>query len=143
MERADWALLAVAGSPDKRLSPVQIQKTLFLLGKNRRRDVGRSFYSFKPYNYGPFDSQIYDDLRLLGFEGLVKRVKSSDRAWSEFELTPSGERRVREIKKVAPKDALSYVSKAAEWCRSVSFSHLVRSIYKLYPEFRQNSVFQD
>ncbi|HYK53718.1 MAG TPA: hypothetical protein VEV38_09340 [Candidatus Eremiobacteraceae bacterium] len=141
MDRSDWALLAIAGSPDKRLSPVQIQKTLFLLGKNRPRDVGKAFYSFRPYNYGPFDGHIYDDLRMLCFEGYVRRVKATD-TLTEFELTPRGASAARTRAKKAPPRARAYLDKAARWARSVTFAHLVRSIYKLYPEYRENSVFQ-
>ena len=43
VNRDDWALLALSKSPDAALTPVQIQKTLFLLGENYRNDVG-TFY---------------------------------------------------------------------------------------------------
>jgi len=59
MEAKDWMLLFIANAGERGLSPVQLQKGLFLLQKARPRAVGENFYDFQPYNYGPFDRDIY------------------------------------------------------------------------------------
>src|SRR5437773_8648050 len=66
MSRRDWLLVALTEAGDRGLSPVQIQKTMFLFknGTDRVLDEDQ-FYDFRPYNYGPFDSQIYRDLEDL------------------------------------------------------------------------------
>ena len=69
MTPKDWTLLvlASAGGP---LSPVQLQKTLFLIDRNlsrAQRGVTR-FYNFRAYDYGPFDSAIYTDAVILQTE---------------------------------------------------------------------------
>src|SRR5439155_6656754 len=53
--RSAWVLLALLAAEGHSLTPVQLQKCLFLLGSRRPKDVGRDFYHFRPYDYGPFD----------------------------------------------------------------------------------------
>ena len=62
LTRQDWLLLALSKSPCGAMSPVQIQKAMFLFGREAGDAVGTDFYSFQPYDYGPFDAAIYADL---------------------------------------------------------------------------------
>jgi hypothetical protein len=133
--------LAIAQAKGEALTPVQLQKILFLLGKEMPAATGKAFYSFHPYNYGPFDSQVYSDAELLSDMGLLSIQRPS--RWAEYAVTPAGLVRAAELEKQASSEALSYLRKIVEWARSLSFQQLVRSIYKQYPEFRTNSVFQD
>ena len=77
MEKRDWLLLALAAAKTKGLTPVQIQKSLFLFGENMSGIGGSRFYKFVPYNYGPFDKRIYSDAEALETEGLVVIEKES------------------------------------------------------------------
>lgn len=142
--RSNWPLLALSESPEGRLSPAQIQKTLFLFGKKWPKIVGREFYKFKPYNYGPFDSAVYSDLTALQMARHVRRVESGPRSsWSEYEITDRGRVLAKNLAKPLKEDTISYLRSVASWARSVPFSHLIRTIYKLYPEYRKNSVFEE
>jgi len=143
MNRSDWTLLALSESPDGKLSPVQVQKTLFLLGQRRRKDVGRGYYVFKPYNYGPFDPNIYSDIRILELEDLVRSVQAEHGSYREYQITPKGRARAGALSKGASKRAREYLAKVTKWAREVPFSHLVRTIYEMYPSMRKHSVFQD
>ena len=50
LDRKDWALLAIANAGHGvSLSPVQLQKSLFLLGRELGSKVGANFYDFQPY----------------------------------------------------------------------------------------------
>jgi len=74
MERADWALVVIDAAKPKSLEPVHLQKILFLLDKNlkpKHLKVDR-FYRFRPYDYGPFCSDIYGDVEALAESGLVQ-----------------------------------------------------------------------
>ena len=56
MDDRDFLLLVVASGKDKALTPVQLQKSLFLLGKTDLAEAVDSPYDFEPYHYGPFDA---------------------------------------------------------------------------------------
>lgn len=142
MHRKDWLLLAIAASGKKGLSPVVMQKVLFLLGKQMPRAVGEGYYTFKPYNYGPFTTEIYTDASQLESDGLIVSVQQAGRSWSQLLLTPAGADVVNHIHETAPKDAISYLEKLVEWAIPLSFQDLVGHVYQLYPDMKQNSVFQ-
>ena len=61
MTRQDWLLLVLAAADGKPLSPLQLQKSLFLVGYDLARLVGSDFYTFRPFDYGPFDAAVYRD----------------------------------------------------------------------------------
>src|SRR5947199_8004379 len=69
MPRQDWILMALAQKTP--LDPVQIQKALFLMGREMADEVGQDFYQFRPYNYGPFDQRIYQDIEQLALRGHI------------------------------------------------------------------------
>lgn len=131
----------VVAAGERPLSPVQLQKTLFLIGKNLK-DTPESFYDFEPYHYGPFDAEVYSDAGDLEDEGLVLTVHSTSANWADRAITPSGLDRVAELKEDLPPHVPKYVDAVVKWAQSLSFSSLVRAIYEHYPEYRENSVFR-
>jgi uncharacterized protein len=141
VERQDWTLLAISLAKGRGLSPVQLQKVLFLLGKSVPSDIGSDFYTFEPYNYGPFDRTIYSDAGFLSTVGLVN-ISSTGSGYSEYTATPEGQTRSEIIKATASPRAVAYLEKVVPWAQALSFSSLVRAIYNKYPEYRRNSVFQ-
>jgi hypothetical protein len=140
MRRQDWLLLAIGSANDHRLSPVQLQKSLFVLGRELPDDVGSSFYEFQPYHYGPFDASIYRDAEYLGQQGLVS-VLSGD-GLRCYAITDAGQRRADEIRQLAPQRAANYLSAVVNWAQSLSFPRLVRSVYAKYPDTSSNSIFR-
>jgi uncharacterized protein len=141
IDRRHWALLALAHSPDGALTPVQIQKTMFLLGESYRPLVASDFYNFRPYNYGPFDADVYRDLDQLVADGLaIKQHRSG--ATREYMITESGTRKAQELKRRVPAAVTEYLSATASWARRLTFSQLVRAVYARFPTYRANSVFQ-
>lgn len=143
MERRDWTLLAISFNEGQPMSPVQLQKTLFLLGRECPKEVGSDFYSFTPYNYGPFDAAIYRDASSLAEQGLIHVERATWRSWSEYAITPDGMVRATLVAAEAPPRATEFLKAAVDWARPLSFQALVSSIYRRYPEQRANSVFQD
>jgi hypothetical protein len=141
MERKDWTLLAIAAAGTRGLSPVQIQKSLFLLWKELPSEVGELFYEFIPYNYGPFDRNIYVDASQLSEQGLVSIVETGS-GFKQYLPTVLGIQCASLLETAAPARALAYLKVVVPWVQSLSFSALVRAIYARYPEYRQNSVFQ-
>ena len=140
MYRKDWTLLAIAAAEGEPISPVQLQKSLFLLGKKLPRELGSDFYQFRAYNYGPFAVEIYQDAEELECEGLV--VILGGGSWRQYAVTPQGIQKAEELKQRAPARAFEYLEAAVAWTRSLPFEDLLRAIYTHYPQYRANSVFQ-
>jgi uncharacterized protein len=142
MQRRDWNLLVLAAAEGQALSPVQFQKALFLISRNLPSEVlGDEFYDFQPYNYGPFDAEVYNDALQLVPEELAV-VSKSPRGWTEYGATSIGIARAAKIAATLDPKIVSYVERLVKWVRSQSFPALVRAIYERYPEMRANSVFQ-
>jgi uncharacterized protein len=140
MARQDWLLMALASREGAPMDPVQVQKAMFLLSRELADDVGSGFYRFRPYNYGPFDAEIYTDLQLLAIRGLIS-IASSSRGARLFSATPAGMRQGNDLLEELGPAARSYLRRVVEWVCSLSFADLVRAIYARYPDFRRNSVF--
>ncbi len=138
MTTEEWLLAAFSTAAENELTPVQVQKMLFLIEKA----FGNTGYDFQPYDYGPFDAAVYEDLRKLAAKELVKPVPTG-RGWVKHALTPAGLARGKEIAGRLSKSQQDYIAEVSSFVRSLSFSDLVKAIYKAYPEMRTNSVFRD
>ncbi|MDE0282903.1 MAG: hypothetical protein OXN16_17780 [Gammaproteobacteria bacterium] len=140
MNRNAFVLMALAAGGEKKYSPVQVQKLLFLLDDNIPKAVGGPHFDFQPYDYGPFDKEVYSVLEDLDGQNLVS-ILPAERGWNNYMLTPTG---FKEGKKHL--DGLSakhreYAEKLAQFVTTVSFTQLVSAIYSHYPEMKVNSVF--
>ena len=142
MERKTWTLLAIAAGGDSGLEPVELQKSLFLLGEYCREEVGEPFYEFEPWDYGPFDPAVYDDARELEGEGLVSIGRVPGRRWSDYRITRKGAERAEALKSEVPARASKYLSAIVAWAKRLSFAELVTSIYARFPQYKANSIFQ-
>lgn len=142
LTRQDWLLLTLSKSPGGTMSPVQIQKALFLFGQEVGSSIGAQYYSFVAYDYGPFDAAIYADLRRLMREGHVRGEWSQGRSWKNYALTPEGRRTALVLESDADARLAEFLGRIAVWVKGRSFSDLLRSIYAAYPEFAANSVFR-
>lgn len=141
MERKYWTLLAVAAANGEPVTPVQLQKSLFVLGEEMRAEVAPNFYEFAPYDYGPFCADVYSDADELAAEGLVELLPSTNGRWTNYRATAAGLAHAGRIVSTTPR-AASYLKEVVAWTRSLSFSDLVRAIYAKFPKMRANSVFQ-
>lgn len=141
MNRRHLMLAALSVANGAMHTPVQVQKLFFLIDQEIADEVGGPHFEFEPYNYGPFDQEVYRELDVLAERGFVEMVPQS--TWSSYRLTDegqaAGEKYLAELKN---KKAKSYIRQASEFVRSLSFTQLVSAIYKAYPEMRENSVFQ-
>jgi hypothetical protein len=143
IEKKYWTLLALASAKGESLSPVQLQKTLFLFGRKMPAAVKHDYYNFIPYNYGPFDPVIYSDAEVLTAESLVVLQERPGCRWSEYAATPRGIALAEKIKNSVPGKELRYLDGLVEWVRSLSFRDLLRTVYAEYPDYAVNSVFRE
>src|SRR5215218_3201395 len=89
--KKDWTLLAIALAGGQPLSPVQLQKSVFLFGELLPDEaLPEDFYEFVPYNYGPFCPEVYKDAETLAEEGLVQISSAAGHGYSQYSATPEG-----------------------------------------------------
>lgn len=141
MNKRDLLLAALAAGAGDEHTPVQIQKLLFLVEKNVADDLGGAAFRFVPYDYGPFDSSVYDVLRSLESEGLAASAVAP-RGWKKYKLTAQGQALGDALLRGLPQRAGGYIRTVSEFVRRLSFAQLVSSVYKSYPEMKANSVFK-
>lgn len=143
MERKEWILLAVDCAKNGILSPLQLQKSLFLLSRKYPNKVGDRFYEFEPYNYGPFDKEIYSDSTILAEQGFLVIQHPTGKRWAGYSITRPGMEYAERLRTKPSQAATKYLCKIVEWVQGLTFSELLSAIYKAFPEFKKNSVFQE
>jgi len=143
MNKKDWLLLSLHLAGKTGLSPVQLQKSLFIFSKHMPEVADETFYYFVPYNYGPFDQEIYSDAEKLDAEGLAYIHFSPGRKWPVYHITPAGQEKAKQLIEKAKTETIEYLEKVVTWVKSLSFQSLIRTVYKYFPEFKVNSVFQE
>jgi hypothetical protein len=87
--RKDFVLLALAASNEEPVVGVtKLVKYLYLLQQDYGWDAVfgvRDPYRFEPYDFGPFDSQVYADLNFLENVGFVRRRAAGPEPRAEHE----------------------------------------------------------
>ena len=142
MDRKDLLLLVLAAAGSDGLSPVQLQKSLFLLENSGLAGLPAHNYEFVPYNYGPFDPQIYEDADELANSRLVAYLPMVGRDWRKYVVAPAGTERVQSMGTSVEAKASAFVFEVVDWVKRQSFAGLLRAIYAAYPQYRVNSVFR-
>lgn len=139
--REDWPLIVLSLASDGVLTPVEMQKALFLIKQEAGKLVKGAFYNFVPYNYGPFDQLIYRDVDALVVEGCIALEVADHQRWSFYVITKKGEQRAATLHQQIDPRLRNYAAKAVAWVKSMPFPNLLREIYKKYPDYAANSVF--
>lgn len=141
MERRHLVLAAMAAAgQNSSFTPVQVQKLFFLIDREAGPFLGGPFFDFVPYDYGPFDREVYSEIESLAAEGMSE-VDSSMR-YRVYRLTPSGFETGADCLSQIDEPARSFMVEAAKWVKSLSFQQLVAAIYTKYPEMKANSIFK-
>lgn len=141
LTKKDWTLLVIDAAKPGTLTPIQLQKSLFLLGQNMPNVVKPDFYKFVPHNFGPFAKDVYGDAEALKNEGLIDEINKSGQNWPEYRVSQTGTQRAEELKKSISPDACKYLDELVKWVESQSFQDLLHAVYSAYPDFAKNSVF--
>jgi hypothetical protein len=141
MDRKDFVLAVFASAGcGVRYTPVQVQKLFFLIDREIPDLIGGYKFNFEPYNYGPFDKTVYDEIEKLERQGYIET--SPEQTWRNYRLSPEGQGKGEKLLASLPPEAQDYIKRASEFVRSLSFRQLVLAIYKAFPEMHENSVFQ-
>jgi len=140
MTKDDIIIAAMAAGGTYSLTPVQIQKLLFLVDKRAAAKLDGPSFNFEPYHYGPFDREIYERLEALARNGLVEIIGTSYSRTRSYRLTPKGLEIGNKILGRLPEPVREFMEKLSTFVRSLTFVQLVSAIYRAYPEMRVNSV---
>lgn len=141
MNKREIVLAALAAGDGERHDPVEMQKMMFLIDRKIPDDVDGPHFEFKPYNYGPFDKTVYEELEAAAVDGFVEIVPTN--RWSEYALTERGLKEGRTLLDDLPDETQNYLRTLSDFVRSLSFEQLVSVIYRNFPEMRENSVFEE
>jgi hypothetical protein len=142
MDRRELVLALLASSDGRQYTPAQLQKAVFLVTRNMPQIVQGVGFHFVPYDYGPFDADVYNEAAVLHHAGEAVIAPSGMGRWNTYAATESGVARGRALLQTLPAPAQKYLSEVSTWVRAQSFSSLVKSIYDTYPEMRANSIFR-
>jgi hypothetical protein len=144
MKRQDVLLAALAlPDPPKAFEPVHVQKVMFLIDDRAQPvfDAG-SRYQFEPYDYGPFDSSVYEDLDALARNNLVVIDRNPEHGYRRYAATETGRARgLKMLSQMNPKHR-DVVRDSVNFVLPLSFRSLVTAIYRQYPEMKEKSVFK-
>lgn len=141
-DRQKVILAALACAPTEGFAPVQVQKMFFLFDENISSDLGGKHFNFEPYDYGPFDKAVYQELDRLEALGLVRIYQVNPSAGGRrYSLTPSGQSEGQMLLGQLPKRAQDFMAEVSAWVKTLSFAELVGSIYKAFPHMRERSIF--
>ncbi len=141
MDRRRFMLASMCPAGTGSFSPVQVQKLFFLLDRNIGEQIGGQHFEFVPYDYGPFDSAVYQELESMQRDGLVEVLEIENLGRRKYRLTDQGLEIGRDALSELDDPIEQYVCNVAEWVRALSFSQLVSAIYSKYPDMKENSVF--
>ena len=141
MDRASYVLASMSPAKMGDFSPVQLQKLFFLLDRNIANHTGGPYFNFVPYDYGPFDSEVYKQLRELESSELANVNGSDWQPYRTYRLTSAGQEQGLQQFLEFSSEVQEYIKEIVEFVRAASFSRLISSIYSAYPEMKVNSVF--
>lgn len=142
LDQQDTILAALAAVPGSTFTPVQLQKTLFLIDERLSAFIGGPKFKFYPWDYGPFDGAVYDVAAELESAGMVEVTRIRD-SFRFYAASPLGQARGNTVLQRLDGNARKYFVTLSHWVRSLTFSELVSAIYRDYPEMRERSVFQE
>jgi len=165
-------LLYAPGISNKEGEPIhgitRLEKLMFLLEKETSfKEIINKNYKFDAYDYGPFSSEIFDDIESLKSAGILNESKSgghkleyidfeenemnvyetisSSPSIKKYELTPKGiaigKILFESLSDIQKKEILRIKSEFNS--NSMSINKLLSYVYRGYPDFTKKSVIRN
>jgi hypothetical protein len=138
MTPINWTLMTI-DMYDGFISPVPLQKILFVLGEECDATHSDDYYDFEPYDYGPFDASVFEDAETLDQNGLI--FTDREGWYDTYQVTPTGSRQCESLRDELSSHTTDYHQELVDWAERQSFKGLLRKIFDTYPEYACNSVF--
>ncbi len=122
MNRRDLLLTILAAADGRTFTPVQIQKAVFLVCDHFPDliEEGPTF-NFQPYDYGPFDSDVYSEIEALNRAGEAVIAPSAYGNWNTYAASDDGADRGQDLLNGMDDEACAYIQKISTWVRSLNF----------------------
>ena len=135
--RSDFLLAIVAAAKGKALSRVHLQKVAFLVSEEFKGRLPKDFYTFDKHNYGPFCIDIYNDVEMLHYWGWIQIERGKEPRYDSYSISRS----LKPLEIQMESEIQHYIRETVNWVADMSFGEIVRAVYWLFPEYRENSVF--
>lgn len=140
MKRTDVLLNIITAAEGDPVTPVVLQKVAFLVGMQFPNELPDDYYKFQKYDYGPFCADVYRDAELLARDGLAFESINQRGGWKEYSASYKASNVTFDS---IPNHIRAYIDETVKWARNLSFQELVREVYRRFPEYRENSAFQE
>ena len=138
LSRSDILLAIIAAADGRELTRVHLQKVAFLVSEEYEGSLPADFYRFDKHNFGPFCIEIYNDTDMLHYWGWIKIRPGAEKRQDRYSIAAAVNLDGMRI----DEELLRYIRDTVAWVADMSFSEIVRAIYWLYPEYRENSIFK-
>ena len=134
----------IALGGEREIDPVRLMKGLFVVAQESPSTWLKKSerYDFTPYNWGPCSFDIYNDLRRLQVSGLISARSEYGRTWDTYAITVAGNAQAEQAASHLGQELDGYIQIVRNWVSSMSFTDLLKEIYKRYPDSAVNSVFK-
>lgn len=145
MERQDLTLLLASGlaaAPEERypLDRIRLQKAVFLLTQRGSPSWG-NLYFYRPYNWGPYSSQLTADVDWLVASKLLEIEQIPWVRHGRYRTTALGEAKAIAVWAVLDAREQSFIRTVRAYVTSRSFTELLREVYAAYPQYATASQF--
>lgn len=135
--REDFLLLIAEGAEGGTypFDAIRAVKGCFLVAE-RGRPAWRQQFSFRPYDYGPFDPGVYRARDQLLAEGLLAETAGQ---YPGYTVTEAGRARCQQLEAEDSAGA-AWLRKIGRWTTSRAFGELLRQVYAAFPEYATQSI---
>lgn len=137
VNKSDILLAIIAAANGRELSRVQLQKVAFLVSEEFKGRLPDDFYTFDKAKFGPFCIDIYDDSEMLHYWGWIHIKPGEEPRLDRYAIAEQFDFDGLQI----DNDIKQYITDTVAWVVDMSFGEIVRAVYLMYPEFRENSIF--
>jgi uncharacterized protein YwgA len=140
-------LLLYADNGRKIVGRTRIEKLTFLVQKEivekQNIRVSDQDYSFKPWKFGPYTTEVIDDLEMLKEWGLVS-ISGFDEN-QEFVITEKGRQIIERIikERKMPPSLLPQIESIKKEYGRLSLDALLKKVYLKYPEYTKRSEIKE
>ena len=134
------------------LGRTRLMKMVFLLLKEGGLEKEFTLpTNFKPYKYGPFDSEVYDALEALRALDIIEKsaeeklpevpedVDETYDTNTEYKLTPAGVAKVQRIASEVPLDVMRKISNYKMSYNKKPLVEILHYVYRKFPEYAKLS----
>lgn len=124
--RRGWLLLVLSMSGKGGLSPVQLQRSLFLVAQKREEQVGSGVYEFEEAGGSALMSPtLYEDIDALVAAAHIEKEWMPDLSASMFRLSDTGWAWSEDLRRKVKKNALAGLEDAVAWVKEQSYLELM------------------